>query len=166
MEFGAKQCTPKNVDCHVCPLNSSCLALKKGKVYDLPIKLKSAKAKKKFFNFLVFISDNGQTILEKRTGRGIWQNLYQFPLIETKKELDTKAIEHSLEGHPLLKDSEFDVALYNDTTIVHKLSHQHLYTKFYIVSIKELAEGIPFDEVHQYAVPVLIGNFIENFNFN
>ena len=35
----------------------------------------------------MFISKDLETILEKREGNGIWQNLYQFPLIETEKNI-------------------------------------------------------------------------------
>ena len=85
MEFGAVQCRPKNPDCNVCPLNNGCMAFNKNRIHELPVKIKSAKAKKKHFNFLVFISKDQKTILEKREGRGIWQNLYQFPLVETNR---------------------------------------------------------------------------------
>lgn len=90
MEFGAIQCKPSNPDCSVCPFNSSCVALQKNMIGLLPIKLKANKVKKRYFNFLVFVSTNRKTILEKREGKGIWQNLYQFPLIESDKSLDYK----------------------------------------------------------------------------
>ena len=60
------------------------LHLKKIK-YELPVKLKTIKVTKKYFNFMVILSKDNKTILEKREGKGIWQNLYQFPLIETVK---------------------------------------------------------------------------------
>ena len=38
MEFGAIQCKPKNPNCSLCPLNSSCFALQKNIVAQLPVK--------------------------------------------------------------------------------------------------------------------------------
>lgn len=166
MEFGATQCKPKNPDCNICPFKNSCLALNEKRISELPVKIKSAKAKKKYFNFLVLISSDERTILEKREGKGIWQNLYQFPLIETQNDVNFNDFKAMVSKHVLLKDREVEMVLYNKEEIVHKLSHQHLYTKFWIVKTNcFLNEGIPFSEIRKYAVPVLIENFIESFNF-
>ena len=167
MEFGATQCKPQSPDCTMCPFNSSCIALNTDRINELPIKIKSAKAKKKYFNFLVFIDTEGKTILEQREGKGIWQNLYQFPLVETTESCSFKTFNNLGKNHLLLKDKTFELYLFNDEDIVHKLSHQHLHTKFWIVKVNDaLPNGIPIGEIRTYAVPILIGNFIENFNFN
>lgn len=166
MEFGAIQCKPKNPDCASCPFQDSCVALQNNSVSDFPVKIKSAKAKKKHFNFLVFVSDDGKTILEKREGKGIWQNLYQFPLIETKVEANFNMILELVKQQNILKNSAFELILYNKDVIVHKLSHQHLHTKFWIVKItKGLKQGVLITTIKNYAVPILIGNFIESFDF-
>jgi A/G-specific adenine glycosylase len=166
MEFGATQCKPQSPDCGVCPLNDSCVALQKGLVNTLPIKLKKTKVSNKYFNFLVFISSDKRTLFEKRTKKGIWQNLYQFPLIESKTPLAL----NQFKTHPLvmdyLKDSPFEYSLYNEIDIVHKLSHQHLYTKFWIIEVDELPEnGIEISELKTFPTPVLMSNFIEEFIF-
>ena len=166
MELGAVQCKPKNPDCSVCPFNASCMAFNKNRINELPVKIKSAKAKKKHYNFLVFISKDEKTILEKREGKGIWQNLYQFPLIETDKAYDYKAFKTHIKTHDFLKEMPFELTLYNKDVIVHKLSHLHLYTKFWVVNVdKLLIEGVSVKKTHDYPVPIIIGNFIENFNF-
>lgn len=166
MEFGATHCKPKNPNCNTCPFINSCIAYNNGEIENLPVKLKANKAKTKHFNFLVILSDNNQTVLEQRQGKGIWQNLYQFPLIETKAEIEFTAFKTLAEAHPLLNDKLFELSIYNKEAIVHKLSHQHLYTKFWIVKLEEtLKNGIPVNDVENYAVPKLIGNFIEAFNF-
>ncbi|MCL4118529.1 UNVERIFIED_CONTAM: hypothetical protein GTU68_061181 [Idotea baltica] len=166
MEFGARQCKPKNPDCTSCPFQNSCVALQKNLVGELPVKIKSAKAKKKYFNFLVFISEDHKTILEKREGKGIWQNLYQFPLIETKAEANFDTVLELVKQNEVLNDVSFELILYNKDAIVHKLSHQHLYTKFWIVKTKQgFKDGILIDDIENYAVPILIGNFIESFDF-
>jgi A/G-specific adenine glycosylase len=166
MEFGAVQCKPQSPDCGVCPFNTSCVALQKGLTNTLPIKLKKTKVTHKHFNFMVFISSDKRTLFEKRTKKGIWQNLYQFPLIETKATLEPK----KFKSHPLIKDYledlNFELSLYNEIHIVHKLSHQHLYTKFWILEVDELPEkGIAISELKTFPAPVLIGNFIEEFKF-
>ena len=160
MEFGATQCTPQNPNCSICPLQSNCYAFHKNEIKILPQKNKLTKATKKYFNFVVYISDENETLLQKRLGKGIWQNLYQFPLIETKKEIDfnefKKRLPHSFQ----------DAFLFNSKMIIHKLSHQHLYSKFWIVRMSRLPEkGISIAEIHKYPMPILIKNFIDSFEF-
>lgn len=166
MEFGARQCKPQNPDCNNCPFSSSCVALQKDLIKELPVKLKKTKVSKRYFNYLVFISDENKTIIEQRNGKGIWQKLYQFPLVETSKEANLVQLqkEFSILNH--LNQDEYSVSLFNEEDIVHKLSHQHLYAKFWIVTLKELPEeGISIKSIKDYPVPTLIINFINEFNF-
>lgn len=166
MEFGATQCRPKKPDCMFCPFQESCVAYNKGEVDALPVKLKKLKVKQRYFNFLVFLSGDKKTILEKREGKGIWQNLYQFPLIETDTNIKHRDFLKLVKAHAAInKDKDFQLHQYNDTPKVHKLSHQHLNTRFWIVNIDEVDEGISFENIIEYPVPILIGNFIEEFNF-
>ncbi len=166
MEFGARQCKPKNPDCNVCPFNDSCIALQKKKVSLLPVKLKTTKVTKKYFNFIVLLSIDGMTLLEQRQGKGIWQNLYQFPLVESDGPLKIEELKETIKTLDFLKNQYYTVSLYNDTDILHKLSHQHLFTKFWILKSKtSFKEGISVNEIIKYPVPKLIANFIEEFNF-
>lgn len=166
MEFGARQCKPQSPNCEVCPLKTSCVALQLNKVTTLPVKLKKTKVRKRYFNFIVFVSNNGETIIEQRTQKGIWQNLYQFPLIETEKRLTKNSFQKAI-------NTSFDINgietfnLYNEEEIVHKLSHQHLYTSFWVVKTNKLPkEGISINDIKNYPVPIVIGRFIETYNFN
>lgn len=159
MEFGALQCSPKKPNCNTCPLSSSCVALEKNLVNTLPIKLKKTKIKKRNFNYLVVVDAVGNTMLQQRKGKGIWQNLYEFPLLEDEvnetniKELYAKVL-------PKVEVKSF--TLYNKDAIVHKLSHQHLYTHFWILHTNAILEdGIAFSELKKYPVPVLIADYIK-----
>ena len=166
MEFGARQCKPANPNCDVCPLNNSCLSLAKGRVNKLPVKLKKTKITKKYFNFLVFVSNDEKTILEQRTKNGIWKNLYQFPLIETTKSISINTLKTNKSFKQILNSSKAKITLYNVDEIIHKLSHQHLYTKFWIVEVDQLPKvGVPLKNIHDFPVPILIGKFIDEFNF-
>jgi A/G-specific adenine glycosylase len=166
MEFGAMQCKPQNPNCSICPFQNSCVALQKNRISELPVKIKTAKAKKKYFNFLVFLLNGNKTVLEKRHGKGIWENLYQFPLIETEEEMDFEMLKPLIKDYHSLNESAFEFYLYNKEAIIHKLSHQHLHTKFWIVKTNaHLPNEVLIDEVHNFPVPILIGNFIEAFNF-
>ena len=166
MEFGAIQCKPKNPDCSICPLQDSCVALEKQLVEVLPVKLKKTKVTKKHFNYLVFIDPHKNTLFEQRTKKGIWQNLYQFPLVESERSLNAEEFHLLNIDSELLDISNFDHSLYNEADIVHKLSHQHLYTKFWIIEVEELPkEAIPTKTLTNYPAPVLISDFINEFPF-
>lgn len=166
MEFGATQCKPKNPDCIVCPLKDGCMALQKSKVDAWPVKLKKTKVTKKHFNFLVLISADKQTLFEKRTSKGIWQNLYQFPLIESEHPIDPENFNSHTKVQHFFNGLNYEYSLYNTSELVHKLSHQHLYTRFWIIEIDKLPkEGIPVSQLKTYPTPILIGNFIDRFDF-
>jgi hypothetical protein len=66
--------------------------LQKKKVQDLPVKLKKVKISYRFFNYIVFEDDKLNTVIQKRDQKGIWQNLYEFPLIETDSELNLDSV--------------------------------------------------------------------------
>ncbi len=139
------------------------MALQKNLVSILPVKLNKTKIKNRYFNYLVFLDDSNQTLLEQRKGKGIWQNLYQFPLIESEGEWSEAQLEQKMgetNGYPRMES----VTLYNMEPIVHKLSHQHLYTKFWLVHpLTKLDDGIPWQRITDYPVPVLIADFIRTF---
>jgi len=161
MEFGAIQCAPKKPYCLLCPLQESCVALKENKVDTLPVKQNKTKVRNRYFNYLVLLDKNESTVLEQRKGKGIWQNLYQFPLIESEKRLQAEELK------PLIMEKEDvpeleSLSLYNNEPIVHKLSHQHLFTQFWILKTSYiLEEGTHWNEIGNFPVPVLIADFIK-----
>lgn len=161
MEFGAIQCAPKKPYCLLCPLNDSCVALQQNKIAQLPVKEKKTKVRDRYFNYLVFLDEKKNTLLEQRQQKGIWQNLYQFPLLEAKEILDLQALWKHLKKQPRLPVSA-TICLHNPSPIIHKLSHQHLHTQFWLVRTKNrLRHGIAWEEITTFPVPVLIANFIQ-----
>lgn len=165
MEFGAVQCKPQSPYCIICPLNESCEGLKNQRVGMLPVKLKKTKIKHRWFNYIVVVSNETETLLEERKGKGIWQGLYQFPLLETEKSIEDIKL-HQSEIEEIINSKGFSITQFNKKEKIHKLSHQHLHTTFWIVETTDnLKNGIPLQEIRKYPVPILIGNFIEEFNF-
>lgn len=165
MEFGARYCVPQNPDCNTCIFNDSCVAFQQQKVAELPIKIKAKPVKIRHFNYMVLLSNNERTILQQRTAKGIWHKLYQFPLIETSEVITIS----NFKKHPQFQtfSEKLDIetiSLFNEKPIIHKLSHQHLHTHFWIIEIaKETETTIPISEVKNYPVPVLIANFVSEF---
>lgn len=164
MEFGALHCKPQNPLCESCPFNDMCLALKNDEVRSLPVKLKKTRVKKRYFNYLVFDLENEKTIIEQRKGKGIWNGLYQFPLVESDKLISEKDLVKKDEFNDLTKNGDYSLKLFNEDPVVHKLSHQHLYTRFWIVDSENTPESsVPLDRITEYPVPVLIGNFLNEY---
>lgn len=164
MEFGALHCKPQNPKCEICPFNDKCLALKNDRIKELPVKIKKAKIKNRYFNYLVFNFETDKTILEKRSGKGIWNGLYQFPLVESNKLVDKIELLELDDFKNSIIETHLEIELFNEVPVVHKLSHQHLYTRFWLInSNSEYENTIHLQEVINYPVPVLIENFLNEY---
>lgn len=167
MEFGALQCIPKSPNCDVCVFNTSCAALQKKKVNQLPVKSKKTKVRNRFFNYLVFEDENENAIIRKRTSKGIWHNLYEFPLIETEKLEDFDCIANQIQADFFIENEIESILEINSESIVHKLSHQHLYVKFWKIRVKGTIEnGINTETLKTFPFPIVIHNFIEKYFLN
>lgn len=165
MEFGALQCTPKTPKCLSCPFAAKCVAFNQKKTNVLPVKKGKVKVRERYFNYLVIQDQKFKTLLEKRKGKGIWQNLFQFPLVETSKAIkNKKALLSEIPSQILEGLSTEELTLWNKQAIIHKLSHQKLNVYFWILpSKKELKNGLTIKKLKKQAVPVVIQNFIEIF---
>lgn len=164
MEFGALQCVPKNPDCTNCIFNNSCAALQKKKVGELPVKLKKTKVTNRYFNYIVFLDNSNNIIINKRTEKGIWHNLYEFPVIEAEEELDFESISRAI-SEKYIDFSIDSISVYNPEQIIHKLSHQKLHINFYRASVTdEIRDGISLDVLKNFPFPVVIYNFIEKYS--
>ena len=164
MEFGALQCVPKSPNCGDCVFNTSCVALQKGMVHELPVKSKKLKVSHRYFNYIVVTDKNGNTKIQQRTDKGIWYNLYEFPLIETEKEEGFESIAPLIQENASFGSSVVSIQEVNPISIVHKLSHQHLYVKFWKVTLDDaLVDGVTSEEVKTFPFPIVIHNFIEQY---
>jgi len=162
MEFGSRFCIPRNPGCSSCIFKNDCVAFQLNKVSEFPKRSKKIPAKKIYYNYFVPLSSDHNTQLIKRTSKGFWQHLYEFPLIETKGEVNTSHWHNDPQFRDLSSQLGIDcIELFQKETIVHKLSHRHIYTKFWIAKLsKELKNGIPISDLEKYPVPRLIDKMI------
>lgn len=166
IEFGSEQCKPRQPLCFSCPFSSECVAFQQNKISELPVKLKKLSIQKRHFNYLVFISKENKTMLSKRNGKGIWQGLYEFPLVETFSEAEKENLLREEEFQTYSPAKHPKMVLFNEKPIVHKLTHQHIHTKFWILNCETLPqEGIPVKELQEFPVPALISKFIDSYGF-
>tara|TARA_B100000508_G_scaffold136157_1_gene128773 strand:+ start:10413 stop:11456 length:1044 start_codon:yes stop_codon:yes gene_type:complete len=160
MELGALVCKPKNPDCDNCPVQDSCEAYRKNEMLDYPVKSKKTKVRDRYFNYLV--SGNTQFQFEKREGKGIWQNMYQFPLFETKVEKSMNDLNGDLQ-------QEFGVsAVDRIASYTHILSHQKIHAIFWkvdkVISDNDRLLHVDIERVDEYPLPRLIHRFFEEHN--
>ncbi len=157
MDFGALHCKPQNPLCEECFFNTKCVAFLNTSIDNFPVKIKKTKIKKRYFNYLYAIVEDN-TAISKRT-KGIWKNLYEFPLIESTKSIDVKKLIETEKFNKLFPNHT-EISLW-EKEIIHKLSHQHLYTKFWIIKTSKINHNtIKISDLKNYPVPILIENFI------
>ena len=162
MEFGALQCVTKSPNCAVCVFNSKCLALKNGKILELPVKTKKTKVTNRFLNYLIFEDEIANTLIQKRSEKGIWHNLYEFPLVETPSDVNLEEIIALSTTQFSDKHEIISVENLQLVPIKHKLSHQNLSIQFWKIKVKGLlTNGLPFSEVKKFPFPIVIFKFIE-----
>lgn len=165
MEFGSIHCKPRTPHCKSCPFSSDCIAYNQNKIHLLPQKRTKLKVIDRYFNYLVILDQNGQIQLEKRVGKGIWQNLFQFPLLETNKRVDSrKKLIEKFSTKMITQLNTKKLKLWNREPIAHKLSHQKLFVFFWTIPSKGiLKKGYSLKELKNQAVPVVIQNFLDKF---
>lgn len=166
MEFGAIQCKPSSPDCTSCPLQSSCYAFENNCVEQLPVKVNKQKVRNRYFYYLV-IRNKDHLYLQKRTKKDIWQNLYEFPLIETKKKLRIDSLLRIDAWNNLFNSIE-PVLQSVSPEMKHVLSHQVLHTSFIELSLNDKAfrepdnwKKVSMQDVQTYAVPRLIDKYLK-----
>jgi len=167
MEFGALQCTPTNPDCINCPLKMICDAFVNNLVSLLPVKSPKKKATHRYFNYL-FITFEENTYLQKRVIKDVWQNLFEFPLIESDK-LFTKV---DLTDNEIFKSLCIDIEkvemLKITNPVKHILSHRVIFAQFIFLKVSGENESlkkfikVPLKNIDNFAVSRLMELFLEN----
>lgn len=167
MEFGSLQCRPKNPDCGICPVQAGCHAFRAGRVHELPVKKGKTAVRDRYFNYIVTDDDRG-LLMNKRGSGDIWQNLYDFPLLETSGPLSPDRIVSSDAFRGLFGDRAVITGITGP--VRHLLSHQRLHAVFIrIRNFDELFSGengwfyAAKDHIPTLAKPKLIFAFLNNY---
>ena len=153
MDYGSMVCRPKKFQCHKCLFSSNCKAFNSNTVMLYPFKEKRIKIKHRFLNYIFIITNDRKTLIKKRNGNGIWKNLYEFPLIETKKESSVNEIIKKLDFKYLKFISE--------KKIKHKLTHQQLNISFFTFKVSNFDDDLTdIKALSNYPFPRPINKFI------
>lgn len=163
MDFGAVLCKPQNPLCAVCPLKRECVAFLNGSVNKLPAKTKQLTRKKRWFYYLV-IEHKGRTYVQKRTGKDIWQNLYEFLLLETSEKTSIEKLKTSASFKKLLQNNGAEIIFVSKTYSQH-LSHQTIEGAFVHMKMKKAPllkglEAVPVSRIPELAFPRFITRYL------
>jgi len=167
MEFGALQCVPVSPNCVNCPLQQNCRAYELNIVDKLPVKSKKTKVTNRYFNYF-FIELGGQMYLQKRIAKDVWQNLFEFPLVEADKLLAVEELMETDGFRKLFSEIDEVEVVKISNPMKHVLSHRVIYAQFVTVKITGentvLSELIktPLSDVDQFAVSRLMELFLED----
>lgn len=109
------------------------------------------------------IRHKGNFYLNHRNGNDIWRNLFDLPMIETEKATTPELLVktsgwRALFGHQLVHIEKVKIFK------VHKLSHQHLHTTFYNVSMTSTPKSAVWKKfikvkpqsIENYPIPKII----------
>jgi A/G-specific adenine glycosylase len=165
MDFGGTLCMPKNPRCGDCPVSDVCYAFRNNAVALLPAKSKKVKVVNRYFAYLM-IRHKGSTFIRRRDGKDIWHSLYEFPLIETSGSTSLKALEKTQAWKEMF-GSVKPAVLHASPQLKHVLSHQRLYTQFYIMEVKTIPYflsanfiKVNADSMDEYPTSRLIGSYM------
>lgn len=165
MDFGATVCKPKLAQCSSCVQNSHCIAFREGLVEQLPVKAKKLTVKERWFTYFV-IRQGDRIWVRQRTAKDIWQELYEFALLEHGAVFPAmtvlKKFVRELTGDA---GTEWTAApqLYKQ-----KLSHQTITARFFLVTLPnhvKIPAGYAVFSMRQrdqFAFPVLIRQYLNS----
>ena len=164
MEFGALQCVPFSPNCGICPVSSMCLAYAQNKVGLYPVKERKQKVTNRYFNYFD-IRCGDSMFLHMRTAKDIWQNLYELPLVETKKALSIEELQEEGGFKEFFTNTD-NIYIRCVSQIKHVLSHQIIYAVFYQVEVKNMLSvkdclEIKIDTVDDFPVSRLVHKYLE-----
>jgi A/G-specific adenine glycosylase len=159
MDFGAVICKPAPL-CNECVFKKNCFAFLHKKINELPVKEKKISIRKRWFYYLV-LEYKGKMVIQQRTGKDIWQQLYEFPLLEVDKEKEIDKVRSLAEKKGLLEKGNYDII---SVSPFYKqlLSHQLIAGRFITINLKKKPalqrnwQWLAKNELDKYAFPKFI----------
>ena len=173
MEFGATFCVPVHPSCATCIFRSTCFALKQGMVAELPARSLKAAIRNRYLHYLVItctIGGEDFICLNKRTGKDIWKNLFDFPQIEHPEGIKQDHPLNARELGILLGDNQHGLATAQFQGVSpkynHLLTHQRLHAWFYRFHSEKKVEFpcllVAVNKLNEYPVPRMIEKYIHD----
>jgi A/G-specific adenine glycosylase len=163
MDLGATVCKPQNPDCAACPLSKKCYALAKTMQGQFPVKAKKMLVANRFMYYLLLQS--GQSFaIRQRKDRDIWQDLYEFILMEKDEPLEEDVLKR-LSEWDIVASGEKLISI--STLLKHQLTHQKISCRFVHIRIdKRISingyEWVTQQKIKSLAFPRLISRYLDS----
>ncbi len=138
MDFGAVICKPQLPLCSECLLKKNCIAFNENRVSVLPVKEKFIKKKSRWFYYLI-AEYKGYQYVRMRGPNDIWENLYEFILIEEEGPLEIDKLFLSRKVKTLLGSVKTDVISVSEV-YKQQLTHQTIYGQFIRLKLHKPAD--------------------------
>jgi A/G-specific adenine glycosylase len=165
MDFGATVCRPKNPLCGDCVQSADCEAHRHGFVDQLPEKEKVLTIRSRWMYYFI-LTINDCVYIRKRVTNDIWQNLYEFVLLESDEELNDPLT--TFEKNNSFGAAEpFTIILRGDVKR-QQLTHQRISGRFFVLRLSKQpavqSEYLLVDKrnLHGYAFPKFINSFLQS----
>lgn len=166
MDFGALVCTPKKASCQQCPLRENCQALAKETIYKRPVKEKKLKRITRYFHYLVIRDQDHRLLLQQRLAKDIWQDLFQFPLLEREQQGENLSqLIHTPVWPRLISPGDLAFSR-TSKPFKQQLTHQTIIVQFHEFKMHTNQNGpdpyfwVEADKVADYAFPKVITSFL------
>ncbi len=165
MDFGATVCKPQSPSCGSCPLQKKCIAYASQRVSSLPIKEKSLVKRTRWLYYLV-ASCKGNVYIRKRATGDIWENLYEFILIETDGAVEAAEIMKLAEERALVP-ARYCSAFSISETYKQQLTHQTILGRFIQVTLKKPLtingyESLEISGINSLPFPKFISSYLKD----
>lgn len=164
MDFGAVICKPAAPLCNTCVFRKKCVALNQKSVDTLPVKQKKTRVRERWLNYIV-ISCKQEVAIQQRTAKDIWQDLYEFPLIETKKAVSHTTLLKSTVWKKWLGEAVV-IRQYDPVKERQLLSHQLVHGQFILLQTDrkpkavESWQWVKKNKLGSYSFPGLINQYL------
>ena len=165
MDFGAVVCKPSAPLCPGCIFKNHCFAYQHGKVAELPLKAKKNRIRNRWFNYLILTYKN-EVLIRERTEKEIWRHLYEFNLIETKKQGKLSELLKTACKENIIEPDKYKM-LKLSPVIKQQLSHQLIRGQFVEIELLErnsrMTNGIwvKKQDLVKYPFPRFINQYLK-----
>ena len=136
------------------------------KVTNLPVKEKKIRIKKRWFYYLV-IEHEKEIVIQQRTGKDIWNQLYEFPMVEKERETSFATILQEAEKLGWLIKKKYEMVSVSPV-FKQQLSHQLIAGQFIKINLQKKNTGatevlwIKANQLKRFAFPKFINQYFDN----
>src|SRR5271154_778919 len=166
MDFGAVICKPRNPLCNQCVQKKECQAFQNDWVNILPVKEKKIIKKQRWFYYFI-IENKNAVYIKQRKEKDIWQNLFEFFLLEKEHPIDKNELLNAKEIQQFLKNTKKTITEISPN-FKQQLTHQTIHAQFFLIKVKTASSLlkknyllVPKKQLNKYAFPKIIASYLQ-----